>query len=148
MCRQLFHNLRLMEFLKGRQIWFAGTVRINRLKNIPLLWGKDLRKDWGVSFDYRTNKSPNNIAVHWYDNKTVTLVSSFVGVEPINMVSWYDRKTKKTYLCEPTEHCQSIQQVYGWDWQSWYDVLVLQRQLEVPSLVHLYLDSYFGHCLS
>ena len=82
--------MRLIEFLKGRQIWFAGTVCINPLKNIPLIYEKDLRKGGHGSFDYHTYRGTNNIAVRWYDNKTVTLVSSFFGVEPINMIRRYD----------------------------------------------------------
>ena len=61
-----------------------------------------MRKGGRGSFDYRTDKSTNNIAVRWYDNKTVTLVSSFVGVEPINMVHRYDWKIKKhIYVNQP-----------------------------------------------
>ena len=94
--------MRLIEFLKGRQIWFAGTVRINPLKNILLFYEKDLRKGGHGSFDYHTHRGTNNIAVRWYDNKTVTLVSSFVGVEPINMIRRYDWKTiKHIYVNQP-----------------------------------------------
>ena len=98
-----FTTLHLVEFLKGRQIWFAGTVHINRLKNIPLLCENDLCKGGHGSFDYRTDKSTSNIAVRWYNNKTVTLVSSFIGIEPISMVRWYAWKPKK-HQREPTEH--------------------------------------------
>ena len=66
-----FRTFRLMEILKRRQIWFAGTVRINRLKNIHLLCKKDSWKGGRGSFDYRTDKSTNNTAIRWYDNKTV-----------------------------------------------------------------------------
>ena len=93
-----FTSLPLLEALKQRQIWFAGTIRSNRTKNCPLLSEKDLKKKGRGSYDYRTDKNTNNIAVRWYDNKAVTLVSSYVGVEPVNSVRRYDRKVKK--------HCQ------------------------------------------
>ena len=34
----------------------------------------------------------NRISVRWFDNEAVTLVPSFVDIEPVNSVRCFDRK--------------------------------------------------------
>ena len=71
-----FTSLPLLDVLKERAIWFAGTIRINRMNNCPLLCEKDLRKGGRRSYDYGTHTHSKSTVVQWYDNKAVTLVSS------------------------------------------------------------------------
>ena len=59
-------------------------VRIPRLKNCPLTTENDLKRP------YRVEISSNIIAVKWYDNKAVTLISSFSGIDSITEISKYD----------------------------------------------------------
>ena len=65
------------------------------MNNCPLLCEKDLRNGGHGSYDYRTQTHSKSIAVWWYDNKVVTLVSSYIGIEPIHSVKRYDQKEKK-----------------------------------------------------
>ena len=37
----------------------------------------------------------NQSSLQWYDNKAVTLVSSYIGIEPVHSVKRYDQKEKK-----------------------------------------------------
>ena len=71
-------------------MYFVGTVRIPRLKNCPLMAQRDLKKQGRGAIDYRVKTNSNIIAVKWYDNKTVKLISSFVGIDPIAEISRYD----------------------------------------------------------
>ena len=79
-----FTTLPLLDDLKQSHFWYAGTIRIKRLSNCPLLCEKDMVKKGRGSYYYRTDTTSNSIAVCWFDNKAVTLVSSFAGIEPIN----------------------------------------------------------------
>ena len=61
-------------------------MRLPRLKNCPLMAEKDLKKKGRGSYDYCLEESKNIVAVKWFDNKAVHLVSSYIGVEPIDAV--------------------------------------------------------------
>ena len=65
------------------------------MNNCPLLCENDLHKGGRGSYDYRTHKHSKFIAVRWYDNKTVTLVSSYIRIQAVHSVKRYDRIEKK-----------------------------------------------------
>ena len=50
---------------------------------------KDLKKQGRRAIDYRVETNSNIIAVKWYDKKVVTLISLFVGIDPIAEISRY-----------------------------------------------------------
>lgn len=108
-----FTSLPLLDVLKERAIWFAGTIRINRMNNCPLLCEKDLRKGGRGSYDYRTHTHSKSIAVRWYDNTAVTLVSSYIGIEPVHSVKRYDRKEKKHVQVEQPHVIQTYNKYMG-----------------------------------
>lgn len=90
-----FTSLALVLELKQRSIFYVGTIRLNRMKQCPLLVVKDLKKQGRGSFDHRLDINSGVIAVSWFDNRAVNLVSSYVGVEPLHTVRRYDRADKK-----------------------------------------------------
>ena len=89
-----FTSIPLIEQLKEEGKFFVGTIRLPRMKNCPLLCEKDLKKNGRGTIGYRVGQNRNIIAVRWLDNRAVTLVSSFVCIDPINEVRRYDRKTR------------------------------------------------------
>ncbi|XP_065639594.1 piggyBac transposable element-derived protein 3-like [Hydra vulgaris] len=93
-----FTSLTLLDVLKERAIWFVGAIRTNRLNMCPLLCEKDLRKEGRGSYDYRTDTYFNLILVRWYDNKAVTLVSSYVGIEPVKLLNDTTERIKSIYM--------------------------------------------------
>jgi hypothetical protein len=46
------------------------------------------------SFDYRTNGNGLTV-ISWFDNRCVTLLTTFSSINPMNMVRRYDRKAKE-----------------------------------------------------
>ncbi|XP_053376586.1 piggyBac transposable element-derived protein 2-like [Mercenaria mercenaria] len=91
-----FTSVSLVKALKEKQILFVGTIRQNRLK-CDLKSEKELKQNGRGSVDSKVETSSNIIAVRWYDNKSVNLVSSYVGVEPVEEVRRWDKK-HKTYV--------------------------------------------------
>lgn len=89
-----FTTLPLLDELKQHQIWYVGTIWINRLSNFPLLYEKDMQKKVCGSYYY------NRISVRWFDNEAVTLVPSFVDIEPVNSVRHFDRKVWQCIMIE------------------------------------------------
>ena len=56
---------------------------------------KDLKKQGRGSFDFQVDIASNVVAVRWYDNQSVNLVSSYVSIEPLHTVRRYDRSLKE-----------------------------------------------------
>lgn len=76
-----FTSLPLVKALQDRSLWYVGTVRSNRLKGCKS--EKELKKEGRGSVDFKVETSCNIIALRWFDNKFVDVVSSYVGLNPI-----------------------------------------------------------------
>ncbi|KAK0141498.1 PiggyBac transposable element-derived protein 1 [Merluccius polli] len=76
---------------------YVGTARQVRLPNCNLEDEKSLKKKGRGSYDVRVEGNHNICAVKWYDNKAVTLVSSFAGPEPLQKIQCWD-KAHRTYI--------------------------------------------------
>ena len=91
----LFSSINLVKSLRERGMHYVGTVRENRLKGCSLRPEKDMRKEPRGAMDSCLDVDSNILAVRWYDNKKVDVVSSYVGIEPVTKVTRFDRKAKK-----------------------------------------------------
>ena len=83
--------------LKECGIHYVGTIRPPRLPNCNLAEKKEMKKKGRGNFDSRVERTHNIVAVRWFDNRAVTLVSSFTGPQPIDKVRRWDKRTK-TYV--------------------------------------------------
>ncbi|XP_051785367.1 piggyBac transposable element-derived protein 3-like [Erpetoichthys calabaricus] len=77
-----FSSAPLVLKLLERQIYFVGTLRSNRLAGCMLEDDKSLAKRGRGSVDARVEKGESMVIVKWYDNKSVTLISSYCATEP------------------------------------------------------------------
>ena len=91
----LFSSPPLVKKLKEKGIWYTGTVRENRLKGCHLKPEKEMKKQGRGDMDSLVDVDANIVALRWYDNKKVDVISSFVGEEPVTSVSRWDKKGKK-----------------------------------------------------
>ncbi|XP_071083709.1 piggyBac transposable element-derived protein 3-like [Haliotis cracherodii] len=105
----LFTSLDLVDQLNKRGILYVGTVRMNRLKGCKLKDQKTLKKEGRGSMDSKVEFNTGVIALRWYGNRTVDLVSSYVGQEPVREVKRFDRKEKKNIMVT----CPKIVQEYN-----------------------------------
>ena len=83
-------------------MYIVGTVRIPRLKNFPLMAEKDLKKQGRGAIDFRVKTNSNIIAVKQYVNQAVTLISPFVGIDPIAETSRYDHSVHEKVAVNPS----------------------------------------------
>ncbi|XP_049794400.1 piggyBac transposable element-derived protein 2-like [Schistocerca nitens] len=74
-----FTSYNLISALKNYGILAVGTVRPTRLQGCNIKADGELKKQGRGSYDYRTETERNIIALKWYDNKSVVLVSSYEG---------------------------------------------------------------------
>lgn len=106
-----FTSLKLMCELKKRGIYGIGTVRLNRVTGLPTLTEKEMKKTGrGTVKEFVTTVDGTQIScVRWYDNKVVSLLSTFVGVEPLAKVKRWSSRDKATIEID----CPQVIRVYN-----------------------------------
>ena len=93
-----FNSIPLQIFMYERAILLLGTVRSNRLRQCQLPSEKEMKKEGRGSFleKVATIDGVTLSVVSWYDNKIVTLLSNFVGSEPVTEVKRFSKAMKET----------------------------------------------------
>lgn len=90
-CPELFYILR-----EEYGIFGLGTIRNNRLRGAEkvLPSEKEMKKKPRGSYSQVVCNKNRLSVVRWNDNKPVTLISSYVGVEPVEKMKRYCKETK------------------------------------------------------
>lgn len=122
-----FSSLKLVKALKAKGLWYVGTVRENRLQGCSLKAEKDLRKGGRGSMDSLVECDSNVVVVRWYDNRKVDVISSFVGIEPVEQVRRFDKTAREGERAMPLNH-QLLQRSYGWSRSTGFTYSSLQSQ--------------------
>lgn len=106
-----FSSLPLVAYLDTRKIHTVSTIRQNRLKNFEPRSEKEMKAlGRGAILEKSTKVGSTNIrAVQWYDNKVVTLASSYCGTEPVSKV----KRFFKSENCKKEVECPDIVRVYN-----------------------------------
>uniref|UniRef100_A0A3B4BMG1 PiggyBac transposable element-derived protein domain-containing protein n=1 Tax=Periophthalmus magnuspinnatus TaxID=409849 RepID=A0A3B4BMG1_9GOBI len=73
-------------------IKYIGTVRSNRIGGAHLIEDKELMKRGRGALDYKSTEGV--LAVKWYDNKCVTLLSNACGIMPLTRVQRWSKDAK------------------------------------------------------
>ncbi|XP_025198810.1 piggyBac transposable element-derived protein 2-like [Melanaphis sacchari] len=97
-----YTSVPLMAALYHKGILSVGTVRRNRIPNCKLPDEKCFKKQIrGTSYEYITSYKGAPISnVIWKDNKLVTLMSTYCGVEPKSTIKRFEKKTKNKTTIE------------------------------------------------
>ena len=106
-----FNSIPLQIFMCESGILLLGTVRSNRLRQCQLPSEKEKKKERRGSFleKVATIDGVTLSVVSWYDNKIVTLLSNFVGSEPVTEVKWFSKAMKETIKIK----CLNLVQEYN-----------------------------------
>ncbi|KAM9851196.1 matrix-remodeling-associated protein 5-like [Aulostomus maculatus] len=92
-----FTSVPLILTLAQQGINCAGTVRSNRLPGVNLKCDAELKRTGRGSFEEKMAMvgETNLHAVKWYDNRSVSLLSNYIGAHPVTEVDrskkWYHR---------------------------------------------------------
>lgn len=89
-----FSSVPLISKLRESGIEYVGTVRASRLPGCTLKSDKAMKAEGRGSMDSLVEATHNIAAVKWFDNRAVQLVSSFAGMEPVDTVQRWDKRTK------------------------------------------------------
>ena len=90
-----FTSVPLIRKLKARGIDYLGTVRSDRVPVTTIKSEKELSKTGRGSWDYRSSSELGLTLVHWYDNRAVTLLSTYACTQPQAEVEHFDRKSRQ-----------------------------------------------------
>ena len=106
-----FTSLPLMVYLHKKGILPLGTARLNRLKGLTMPTKKEFQKEGRGTMCEKTTIIENVkiSAVSWFDNQIVTVVSTYVGSQPIVEKKRFFRSLK-TYKMIP---CPKSVDVYN-----------------------------------
>ena len=69
--------------------------RSNGIGGCPLMSKKDLKKEGGGSYNYRTDQNTGTHLLKWFDSKCVLLGSTYSGVKVSSTLQRFDLKQKK-----------------------------------------------------
>ena len=106
-----FSSVNLLVELEKMGIHPLGTVRPNRLPGRSFISDKEMKRHGRGTVEEKVTivEGVEIIALKWYDNKPVHLVSSFVGAYPTSTVQRWDRKGKKSIQVQ----CPSAIMIYN-----------------------------------
>ncbi|XP_028396032.1 piggyBac transposable element-derived protein 2-like [Dendronephthya gigantea] len=90
-----FSNFAMVSELEKRGLHYVGTINSNRLHGAPLKSEKELKKEGRGAHDSVVETTKNLSLVRWFDNKCVTMISSYIGAEEVDSVRRYDRSKKE-----------------------------------------------------
>lgn len=88
-----FSTFQLFEILTQKQIYAAGTIRLDRFAKPPFNVDSDMKKKGRGSSDQIVSSDGTVACVKWYDNKCVALASNYIGIGKTDKAERYD-KTK------------------------------------------------------
>ncbi|KAM4623623.1 piggyBac transposable element-derived protein 2-like [Polymixia lowei] len=91
-----FGSVDLQLVLEKEKIHSVGTVRQNRHAGCTFMDDKAMKaKGRGTHQEKMTRHGVNLWAVKWFDNRPVTLLSTFVAANPTTVVQRWDKKKKE-----------------------------------------------------
>ena len=90
-----FSSVALAEKLKKTQLLYTGMVKMNRVAGNKLPNDKEMKKAGRGHIVSQIEQNTNVVCVRWNDNKVVSLISSYVGPEPVTKARQWDKKNKE-----------------------------------------------------
>ena len=92
-----FNSFQLIDSCSLRKIPIIGTLRANRMKEVPISSKKDVLRKAREYFEvaHTSNQGAEKAVVVWKDNGAVIMASNCFGSEPIQKAKRWDRKEKK-----------------------------------------------------
>ena len=89
-----FTSPQLLRSLREEGIAATGTVRLNRVENVPLKLVKEMEKLERGSADVVIDDNTKIAFVRWKDNKVVTVLSSKYRLNPTTKIKRYIKEKK------------------------------------------------------
>ena len=135
-----FSNFAMVKELQQRGTYIMWVLsRPTGFMEPPLKSEKDLKKKGRGAVDSVVETTTNISLVRWLDNRCVTVVSSYLAVQPLDSVRRYDRSKKEHIDVERPSVIGVYNKVDGWDRLDGHDVLSIQIPTKEQEVVHLHI---------
>ena len=79
----LFHSLKLLQYLGSKDIGATGTLWANGTVKCPIMYQKEMAKRPHGTLDYRYYSNNKTVITRWNDSSVFSLVSNCQAVNPI-----------------------------------------------------------------
>ena len=86
-----FTSRPLLSELKSKGMRATGTVRENRMEKCPLKTHKELVKEGRGAYDARFDRESEVLAVRWFDNKSVNMLTNYDSVHPLRKTQRFNK---------------------------------------------------------
>ena len=80
--------------MREKEITATGTVRLNRVENVPIKPAKEMEKLERGADDVVIDYNAKIAYVRWKDKKVVTVISSKYGLDPTAKIKQYIKEKK------------------------------------------------------
>lgn len=98
-----FSTFQLFEILAQKQIYAAGTVRLDRFSKPPFSSDSEMKKRGRGCSEEVVSTNGSVVVVKWYDNKCVSLASNYIGVGTPDTAQRFDKATQRKIAIERPE---------------------------------------------
>lgn len=116
-----FTSRALLSELRDKGMRATGTVRENRMEKCPLKTQKELVKEGRGAHDARFDKESEVIAVRWFDNKCVNMLSNYDTVHPMRRTQRFNKSAGgKVDVPQPRLYSNYNDGMGGVDLHDWH----------------------------
>ena len=90
-----FSSLELLSYLKKQGLWVFSTLNKKRSRDCPIATHSELKRDGRGAMKEIPDSKNQLVVTSWFDNKSVLMLSNYVGINLTYKCKRYDRKQKK-----------------------------------------------------
>lgn len=90
-----FSNYNLLQYLRQKNIYVAGTARVERFKNPPFSSDADMKKQGRGTAEELVSGDGEVILTKWFDNKAVIMASNYMSVGLTDQCKRWDKQSKE-----------------------------------------------------
>lgn len=95
-----FSTFPLFQILAQKEIYAAGTVRLDRFSKPPFSTDSEMKKKGRGCSEEVVSSDGSVVCVKWFDNKCVALASNYIGVGTPDQAHRYDKNSKQKITIE------------------------------------------------
>ncbi|XP_037026607.1 piggyBac transposable element-derived protein 3-like [Bradysia coprophila] len=95
-----FSTFQLFQVLAQKEIYAAGTVRLDRFAKPPFTSAAEMKKKGRGSSEQKVSADGSVVCVKWFDNKCVALASNYVGIGVTDKAHRFDKGSQQKLAIE------------------------------------------------
>lgn len=136
-----FSTFPLFEILVRKQIYAAGTVRLDRFSKPPFSSDNEMKKKGRRCCEEVVSSTGSVVCVKWYDNKCVASASNYIGVGTPDTALRFDKAAQQKVTIERPQIVKNYNIRMGGvnlnnQMISYYRILIRSRKWTLRIITH------------